>query len=111
MSATRKTKGISGARGKAASTLARASVEIELSLRLAGDTGLLQGPLRHINAKVPAALLRRAAERAGTAAITAVITQALAGLATRDELGPFLARQAGALAELSPEAALLFDEL
>ncbi|HEY0205990.1 MAG TPA: hypothetical protein VGC15_17765 [Acetobacteraceae bacterium] len=74
------------------------------TLRIAEGMGLLTGPkTRHFNAKVPPALFEAAARRIGATSPAAVITAALASLATEDELGPWLARNWGILADTSPE--------
>ncbi len=75
-----------------------------VSLRIAGGMGLLDGPkTKHFNAKVSPKLFDAAAKRIGTTSPAAVITAALAALATEDELGPWLARHWGVLADLPPE--------
>ena len=74
------------------------------ALRIAEGMGLLAGPkTRHFNAKVSPALFEAAARRIGTTSPAAVITAALASLATEDELGPWLARNWGILADTPPE--------
>jgi len=71
-----------------------------VALQIAGDMGLLAGPkTKHFNAKVPPALFQAAAKRIGTTSPAAVINAALASLATEDELGPWLARNWGVLAD------------
>ena len=73
------------------------------ALRLAARMGLLDGPkAKHLNAKVPPKLFQAAAGKLGTASPAAVVSAALASLATEDELGPWLARRWGALADLDP---------
>jgi hypothetical protein len=80
-----------------------------VALRIAEDMGLLAGPkTKHFNAKVPPRLFAAAAKRVGTTSPAAVITAALASLATEDELGPWLARNWGVLADVDPE---LLDEM
>lgn len=81
------------------------------SLLLATQLGLMQGATRHINARVPARLLEAATQRAGTAAVTEVITRALATLATRSELGPWLAEHWGDLRDIDPASAAEIDAL
>jgi hypothetical protein len=62
--------------------------------------GLLDGPkTRHFNAKVSPKLFDAAAKRIGTSSPAAVINAALASLATEDELGTWLARNWGVLAD------------
>jgi len=62
--------------------------------------GLLAGPkTKHFNAKVSPKLFQAAAEQIGTTSPAAVINAALASLATEDELGPWLARNWGVLAD------------
>ena len=74
------------------------------ALRIAEGVGLLTGPkTRHFNAKVPPALFEAAARQIGATSPAAVITAALASLATEDELGPWLARNWGILADTPPE--------
>lgn len=74
------------------------------ALRIAEGMGLLAGPkTRHFNAKVPPALFEAAARRIGATSPAAVITAALASFATEDELGPWLARNWGILADAPPE--------
>ena len=70
------------------------------ALRIAESMGLLTGPkTKHFNAKVTPKLWEAAAKRAGSTSPAAVINAALASLATEDDLGPWLARNWGALAE------------
>lgn len=79
------------------------------ALRIAESMGLLTGPkTKHFNAKVTPKLWEAAAKRAGSTSPAAVINAALASLATEDELGPWLARNWGALAESSPD---LLDQI
>jgi len=80
------------------------------ALRIAEGMGLLTGPkTRHFNAKVPPALFEAAARRIGATSPAAVITAALASLATEDELGPWLAKNWGILADTSPDLMEQFD--
>ena len=79
------------------------------ALRIAASMGLLSGPkTRHFNAKVSPKLFDAAAARLGTQSPSAVINAALASLATEDDLGPWLARHWGVLADVSPE---LLDQI
>ena len=79
------------------------------ALRIAGSMGLLTGPkTKHFNAKVTPKLWEAASKRAGSTSPAAVINAALASLATEDELGPWLARNWGTLADASPE---LLDQI
>jgi len=72
-----------------------------VALHIAAQLGLTAGPkTRHVNAKVPPRLYAAAARRAGSTSPAVVVTAALAALATEDELGPWLARQWGTLADL-----------
>ena len=81
-----------------------------IALRIAETMGLLAGPKsKHCNAKVPPALFAAAAKRIGTQSPAAVISAALASLATEDDLGPWLASQWGALADVDPEVLALID--
>jgi hypothetical protein len=74
-----------------------------LALRIARSRGLLEGPkTKHFNAKVPPRLFEAAAKRVGTSSPAVVIQAALAALATQDDLGPWLARNMGVLADLDP---------
>lgn len=80
-----------------------------VALRIAEEKGLLSGPkTKHVNAKVPPRLFYAAAERVGTTSPAAVISAALAALATENELGPWLARNWGVLAGAPPE---LLDQI
>ena len=80
------------------------------ALRIADGMGLLTGPkTKHFNAKVPPALFEAAARRIGATSPAAVITAALASLATEDELGPWLARNWGILADTPPDLTEQFD--
>ena len=75
-----------------------------LSLRMAAAAGLTAGvKSKHLNAKVAPALFEAAARRAGSQSPAAVVEAALAALATQDDLGPWLASQWGALADVDPE--------
>ncbi len=75
-----------------------------LAMRLAEQMGLTAGPKStHVNAKVPPRLFAAAAKRVGSTSPAVVITAGLAALATEDELGPWLARQWGTLADIDPE--------
>jgi hypothetical protein len=75
-----------------------------LALKIADQLGLTAGPkTTHVNAKVPPRLFAAAARRAGSSSPAIVITAALAALATEDELGPWLARRWGTLADLDPD--------
>ena len=75
-----------------------------LALRMANAAGLTGGAkTKHVNAKVQPALFEAAARRAGSTSPAAVIEAALAALATQDDLGPWLARQWGELADVDPE--------
>ncbi len=89
-----------GTTAKAAAGTAQRTV----ALRIAEGMGLLSGPkTKHFNAKVPPRLFQAAAKRIGTTSPAAVINAALASLATEDELGPWLARNWGVLADTPPE--------
>jgi hypothetical protein len=80
-----------------------------VALRIAEARGLFSGPkTKHVNAKVPPRLFDAAARRVGTTSPAVVITAALAALATEDELGPWLARNWGVLADTPPE---LLDQI
>jgi hypothetical protein len=73
-------------------------------LRLAAEAGLTQGrKTKHINAKVTPALYAAAARRVGSDSPAKVVEAALASLATRDGIGPWLASQWGVLADVDPE--------
>lgn len=69
--------------------------------RAAGLTG--EAKTKHVNAKVQPALFDAAARRVGSSSPAVVIEAALAALATQDDLGPWLARQWGTLAEVDAE--------
>jgi hypothetical protein len=94
----------------------RSAAEVEgggphstIALRMADRMGLLSGPkTKHFNAKVSPKLFQAAAKRIGTTSPAAVINAALASLATEDELGPWLARNWGILADTPPE---LLDQI
>jgi hypothetical protein len=74
------------------------------ALRIADGMGLLTGPkTKHCNAKVAPKLFQAAARRIGSTSPAAVINAALASLATEDEVGPWLARHWGVLADTPPE--------
>ncbi len=74
-----------------------------LPLQMAAATGLTAGAkTKHLNAKVTPALFEAAAKRAGSESPAVVIEAALAALATQDDLGPWLAEQWGALANVDP---------
>jgi len=74
------------------------------ALRMAESMGLLDSPkAKHVNAKVSPRLFQAAAEKVGTTSPAAVISAALASLATEDELGRWLASRWGALADVEPE--------
>jgi hypothetical protein len=80
-----------------------------VALRIAGSLGLLSGPkTKHFNAKVSPRLFEAAANRIGTTSPAAVINAALASLATEDEVGPWLARNWGVLADVPPD---LLDQI
>ena len=81
----------------------RAGKRRPIALHIAAELGLTAGPkTTHVNAKVPPRLYAAAARRVGSTSPAIVITAALAALATEDELGPWLARQWGTLADLDP---------
>ena len=85
-------------------------MEATKALHIAQSQGLLAGPkTKHCNAKVQPALFEAAARRAGTHSPGAVISAALASLATEDDLGPWLATRWGALAEVDPDLLALID--
>jgi hypothetical protein len=93
-------------------TTTKAKVGVEkgtVALRIAAAMGLLAGPkTKHFNAKVSPRLFQAAAKRIGTTSPAAVINAALASLATEDELGPWLARNWGVLADAPAE---LLDQI
>jgi hypothetical protein len=75
-----------------------------VALQIAEDMGLMSGPkTKHFNAKVSPRLFDAAARRIGSDSPAVVINAALAALATEDELGPWLARNWGILANTPPE--------
>jgi hypothetical protein len=66
--------------------------------------GLLAGlKTKHFTAKVSPKLFEAAAKRVGSSSPAVVITAALAALATEDDVGPWLARNWGILADVPPE--------
>jgi hypothetical protein len=80
-----------------------------VALRIADGLGRLSGPkTKHFNAKVPPKLFDAAARRIGTSSPAAVISAALASLATEDELGLWLAKNWGVLVDTPPE---LLDQI
>lgn len=80
-----------------------------IALRIAESMGLLTGPkTKHFNAKVSPKLFQAAAKQVGTTSPAAVINAALAALATEDELGPWLAKNWGVLADTPAE---LLDQI
>ena len=90
-------------RRRAAQPLADARQDT-VALRIAEGMGLLAGPkTKHFNAKVSPRLFQAAAKRIGTTSPAAVINAALASLATEDELGPWLAKNWGVLADAPPD--------
>lgn len=98
-----------GPRRHTAAKLPTGGESATVALRIADGMGLLDGPkTKHFNAKVPPRLFQAAAKRIGTSSPAAVITAALASLATEDELGPWLARNWGTLADTPPE---LLDQI
>jgi hypothetical protein len=105
------TKGEPGrvAKGQGVAKVAPATGQRTVALRIAEGMGLLSGPkTKHFNAKVSPRLFQAAAQRVGTTSPAAVINAALASLATEDELGPWLARNWGVLADTPPE---LLDQI
>jgi hypothetical protein len=81
-----------------------------LSLAMADAAGLIDQPkTKHVNAKVQPDLFAAAARRVGTQSPAAVIEAGLAALATQDDLGPWLARQWGSLADVDPELLAQID--
>ena len=85
-------------------TIAPGAGQRTVALRVAEDMGLLSGPkTKHFNAKVSPGLFQAAAKRVGTTSPAAVINAALASLATEDEVGPWLARNWGTLADTPAE--------
>jgi hypothetical protein len=78
-------------------------------LRIADSMGLLAGAkTKHFNAKVSPKLFEAAAKRVGSNSPAVVINAALASLATEDELGPWLARNWGVLADVPAD---LLDQI
>jgi len=105
MVGTKKTARLPVARHKAATVAAKRTPV----LRIAAAMGLLEGPkTKHFNAKVSPRLFRAAAKRIGSTSPSIVINAALASLATEDELGPWLARNWGVLADTPAE---LLDQI
>lgn len=91
-------------RGKAAAAAGDESRTV--GLRIAEGMGLLTGPkTKHFNAKVSPKLFDAAAKRIGTSSPAAVIN---AALATEDELGAWLAKNWGILADTPSE---LLDQI
>lgn len=108
MSGQRKARPPSSPDSPAAKVLAGPDRDVS-ALRIAAAMGLLDGPkTRHFNAKVSPKLFDAAAKRIGTTSPAAVINAALAALATEDDLGPWLARNWGVLADTAPE---LLDQI
>jgi hypothetical protein len=80
-----------------------------VALRIAQGMGLLSGQkTKHLNAKVSPKLFQAAAKRIGSTSPAAVVNAALASLATEDELGRWLAKNWGILADTIPE---LLDQI
>ncbi len=80
-----------------------------VALRIAEEMGLLTGPkTKHFNAKVTPLLFQAAAKRIGSTSPAVVVSAALAALATEDELGKWLARRWGSLADADTE---LLDQI
>src|SRR6476646_9405143 len=105
MVGTKKTARLPVARHKAATVAAKRTPV----LRIAAAMGLLEGPkTKHFNAKVSPRLFRAAAKRIGSTSPSIVINAALASLATEDELGPWIARIWGVLADAPAE---LLDQI
>jgi hypothetical protein len=97
------------AKGQGVAKVAPGAGQHTVALRIAEGMGLLSGPkTKHFNAKVSPRLFQAAAKRVGTTSPAAVINAALASLATEDELGPWLARNWGILADTPPE---LLDQI
>lgn len=100
----KKAKSAPGARAPRTPIVEAAPERGTVALRIAEGMGLLSGAKsKHFNAKVQPALFQAAARKIGTASPAAVINAALASLATEDEVGPWLARNWGALADVPPE--------
>jgi len=107
--AGKKIEGAPAARRRRTAEIASRGGKDTVALRIAESMGLLAGPkTKHFNAKVSSALFQAAAKRIGTTSPAAVINAALASLATEDDLGPWLARSWGILADASPE---LLDQI
>lgn len=84
----------------AAAGVAHGTSQATVALRIAEEMGLLTGPKsKHFNAKVPPRLFQAAAKRIGSTSPAVVVSAALAALATEDELGKWLARRWGVLAD------------
>ena len=84
--------------------------KITTALRIAETKGLLDGPkTMHFSAKVSPKLFAAAAERLGTTSPAAVINAALAALAAEDDVGPWLARNRGILADTPKDILDLID--
>jgi hypothetical protein len=100
----KKAKTAVGARAPRVAIVEGVATRGTVALRIAERMGLLSGPKsKHFNAKVQPALFQAAARKIGTTSPAAVINAALASLATEDELGPWLAKNWGVLANASPE--------
>jgi hypothetical protein len=105
-----KSKQVRIERHRGRDTIASDSAQRTVALRIAEGMGLLSGPkTKHFNAKVSPQLFQAAAKRLGTTSPAAVINAALASLATEDELGPWLARNWGILADTPPELLAQID--
>lgn len=89
---------------------ARTTGKPPLALHIADQLGLTAGrKTTHLNAKVPPRLFAAAARRAGGTSPAVVITAALAALATESELGPWLAKRWGTLADIDPDLLAQLD--
>ncbi|MBR0660207.1 hypothetical protein [Neoroseomonas oryzicola] len=88
-----------------------AGMQSTIAMELAANMGLMEGAMRHINARVPARLLERATEKLGAEGVTEAVTRALASVATRSELGPWLAHNWGALADVDRETTAEIESL
>jgi len=98
-----------GARSRTAVKAQARTAQETTGLRIAAAMGLLDGPkTKHFNAKVSPKLFDAAARRIGTTSPAAVINAALASLATEDDLGPWLAKNWGVLADIPAE---LLDQI
>lgn len=87
-----------------AAAVTRAHRQARTALRVAESMGLLSGvKTKHVNAKVSPKLFDAAAARVGSTSPADVIHAALATLATQDDLGPWLARNWGVLADMPPD--------